>query len=365
MGAMNGRVAIVHDWLNGMRGGEKVLEEMLHVCPQADLFTLFLERDKLSPRIAARPITASRLNRWRWARRHYPWLLPLLPAAIESFDLTGYGLVVSSSHCVAKGAIAAPDAVHVSYVHSPMRYAWDQFYAYFASTAGFKRRLIERQISRLRTWDVASSARVDHFVANSHFVRRRIEKYYRRSAEVIHPPVDTDFFTPGEAPTRDYFLLVSALVPYKRIDAVIDAVRDTKHPLVIAGRGPEEHRLRRRCPANVRFAGQVDGNELRRLYRNAAALVFCGVEDFGIAFAEALACGTPVIAYNRGGVTDIVRPGVDGELLAEAAPETLRRALDGFDPARYDPGELRRRSLAFSRAGFRERFRSLLDGLPS
>jgi glycosyltransferase involved in cell wall biosynthesis len=360
---MSERVALVHDWLNGMRGGERVLEELLHICPQADIFTLFLERGKLSPLIAGQRITASRLNRWKWARRHYPWLLPLLPAVVESFDLRDYPLVISSSHCVAKGVVSAPDALHVSYIHSPMRYAWDQYYAYFASARGWKRRIIESQISRLRQWDVTSAARVDHFVANSHYVRQRIEKYYRRSARVIHPPVDTDFFTPGESPSRDYFLLVSALVPYKRIETAIDACAGTRHQLVIAGSGPEASRLRRRVSANIRFAGQAGIEELRRLYRNAAALVFAGVEDFGIAFAEALSCGTPVIAYGRGGVTDIVTSGLHGLLYEDDSAAGLRRSLDAFDPGRFSASTLRERGLEFSRSRFRDQFGRLLAEL--
>ncbi len=354
------RVAIVHDWLNGMRGGEKVLEEMLLLFPDADIFTLFLEREKISQAIAARPIFTSRLNRWPGARRHYRYLLPLFPRHIESFNLQEYRLVLSISHCAAKGVVPAPEALHVSYVNSPMRFAWDQFHAYFGRLGRWRQALVRRQISRLRLWDVASSARVDHFIANSSFIRQRIEKYYRREAAVIHPPVDTDFFQPAANPSRDFFLAVSALVPYKRLDLVVDAFSGLKERLVVVGRGGEEARLRRRAGKNIEFRRQLPAPALRELYQNARGLVFAGVEDFGMFFVEALACGTPVVAYGRGGVLDIVENGRQGVLFSEPTPQALCRALADCTQARFEPAALRQSSLRFSRENFRVRLRQFL-----
>jgi len=352
---MAGRVAIVHDWLNGMRGGEKVVEQLLLIYPEADIFTLFFEPERISPAIRARRVHASRLNRNPFIRRHYRWFLPILPRHIEEFDLRGYDLVVSSSHCVAKGAIPAPDALHVCYIHSPMRYAWDQYHAYFPGS-GLKKRAIRPMISRLRQWDVTSAQRVDRFIANSRYVARRVELYYRRDAMVIPPPVDTDFFQPAADPTRDYDLLVSALVPYKNIPLVIEAFRGSGRKLRIVGTGTEDRRLRKMAGPEVEFLGFQGGESLRGLYQNARAVVFAGIEDFGIFFVEALACSTPVVAYAGGGVLDIVEPDRHGLLFERQTVDGLREALRRLDDLSVKPEVLRERSLQFSAARFRDRF---------
>jgi glycosyltransferase involved in cell wall biosynthesis len=359
---MSEKVAIVHDWLNGMRGGEKVLEEILALYPQADIFTLFYEADAVSPLIRSKNVHVSRLNRNPWIRRHYQQFLPWFPRHVEAFDLSAYPLVISSSHCVAKGAVPAPEALHVSYVHSPMRYAWDQYYSYFAAAGSWKRKVIEREISRLRIWDVSSSARVDHFIANSNLVRQRIAKYYRRDAEVIHPPVATDFFQPAARPSRDYFLLVTALVPYKNAGLVVETFRQTGDRLLVVGRGMEQRALRRLAGPNTRWLPAVSGEELRELYQNARALVFAGVEDFGIALAEGQACATPVIAFDRGGARDIVVDRVTGVLFPEATVPGLKAALADFARLDLDGAAIRANSLRFSAARFREEFKRALGG---
>ncbi len=350
------KVAIIHDWLNGMRGGEKVLEEILRLYPDADIFSLFYEPAKVSPLIRSKRVFASPLNRCAWIRKHYQLFLPWFPRYIEAFDLNGYSLVLSSSHCVAKGVIPAPDARHVSYIHSPMRYAWDQYYTYFAGAGYFRRKIIQREISRLRVWDVCSAARVDDFIANSNFVRQRIEKYYRRRATVIHPPVDTDFYQPGVHPGRDYFLLVSALVPYKNISVVIEACRQLGEKLIIVGRGPEYKKLTKAAGRDCEILPAVSAEKLRALYQNARAFVFAGVEDFGIAFAECQACGTPVIALDRGGAQDIIRHGVSGILFAEASVTALKNAILDSRDIVFEPAVIREMSLRFSAARFRSQF---------
>ncbi len=347
------KVAIIHDWLNGMRGGEKVLEEILVLYPEADIFTLFYEPAAVSPLIRSKRVVVSRLNRNRWIRNHYQYFLPWFPRHIEAFDLNGYSLVISSSHCVAKGAIPAPESLHVGYVHSPMRYAWDQYHSYFSGTGFWRRKIVQREISRLRTWDVSSSARVDHFAANSTFVRRRIEKYYRREATVIHPPVDTEFFQPAAKPSRDYFLLVSALVPYKNADMVVAACRELNEKLLVVGQGADRKTLGRSAGPGTEFLAAVSAEKLRELYQNARALVFAGVEDFGIAFAESQACATPVIALDRGGVRDIVVNRTTGLLYADRSVAGLKKAIADFSRLDLSGAAIRENSLRFSSARFR------------
>ncbi|TFG80842.1 MAG: glycosyltransferase family 4 protein [Chrysiogenales bacterium] len=355
------KVAIIHDWLNGMRGGEKVLEEILALYPQADIFTLFYDPDEVSPQIRSKKVQASQLNRNLWIRKYYQYFLPLFPRHIEAFDLNDYSLVISSSHCVAKGAIPAPDALHVSYIHSPMRYAWDRYHSYFSQAGFWRRKIIQREISRLRIWDVSSSARVDHFVANSSYVRQRIEKYYRRQATVIHPPVDTDFFQPAPRPSRDYFLLVSALVPYKNVETVVETFRGSAERLVVVGQGIELKRLLKRAGPGIEFLAAVRAEKLRELYQNARALVFAGIEDFGIAFAESQACATPVIALDRGGVRDIVIDRVSGVLYSEATVAGLKKAVADFSRLDLSAAAIRENSLRFSSARFRAEFQQFIN----
>jgi len=364
-----GAVALVHDWLTGMRGGEKVLEELSALWPGAPIFTLFHFAGSVSARLEAHPIRTSFLQRAPGVRRHYRRYLPLFPAAIEDFDLGPYRLVVSTSHCVAKGAIPAPGALHVCYCHSPMRYAWDQEHAYFPRRRGPGARLRGLVLTALRAWDVASAARVDAFVANSRFVARRIRRYYRRDAEVIHPPVDLDAFPPGEAAPADrpraeppYALVVSALAPYKRIDVAVEACERAGLDLVVVGTGPERRRLEGMGAARARFRGRVEGEELARLYRGAACFLQPGVEDFGIASVESLASGTPVVALGEGGVLDVVEDGVHGVLYDGAGDAgRLAAAIDKARRIGFNALNLRARSEAFSRADFRERFRAFVE----
>jgi glycosyltransferase involved in cell wall biosynthesis len=283
------RVALVHDWLTGMRGGEKVLAELCAIFPEAPIFTLFHFPGSVSAAIESHPIHTSFLQRAPGLRRHYRRYLPLFPAAIEDFDLAGFELVISSSHCVAKGIIPPPDGLHVCYCHTPMRYAWDQEHAYFPRRRGLAARLRALTLTALRAWDAASAARVDLFIANSSFVARRIHAFYGRDAEVVHPPVAVDFFTPASAPVGErredsgYALVVSALAPYKRVEVAIAACERAGIPLCIAGDGPERERLARLAGPGTRLLGRVGDAALRDLYRGARLLLQPGVEDFGIA----------------------------------------------------------------------------------
>lgn len=359
----NAKVALVHDWLTGQRGGEKVLEVLAEIFPKAPIYTLFHIKGSQHPDIEKRVIRSSFLQRMPFLEKKYRSYLPLFPLAVEMFDLQDYDLVVSSSHCVAKGAIPAPDALHVCYIHSPMRYAWNLYFSYFSPDrlSPFSRWLIPPSIHRLRTWDAASAARVDRFVANSANVARRVGKYYRREADVIPPPVDTEFYKPDDTvPLADYHLIVSALAPYKRIDLAIEAFNKTGAPLKIVGTGPEYRILRKRAAANVTFLGAVDGTELRRLYRGAAAFLLPGEEDFGIATLEAQACGTPVIAYGRGGSLETVVPGETGILFEQPTVAGLLGALDKFRTFTCNREKIRSNAMRFSRGKFKEGMTSYL-----
>jgi len=358
------RVALVHDWLTGQRGGEKVLEVLAEIFPTAPIYTLFHFKGSQSEVIEQRTIRTSFLQRLPFLSSKYRLYLPLFPLAAELFDLREFDLVISSSHCVAKGIIPHAEALHISYIHSPVRYAWNQYFAYFApsSLSPFSRLFIPPVIHRLRVWDESSSARVDHFIANSRTVARRIRKYYRRDAEVIPPPVDTDFFRPPEVePERKYYLVVSALVPYKKIDLAVQVFNRTGEALKIVGTGPDLRKLERASRPNIEFLGQVPNDVLRSLYQEAKALLLPGEEDFGIALVEAQACGTPVLAYGRGGAAETVVSGQTGLLFADLSAAGLGAALDNFRSMKFNKTTLRSNAMTFSRAVFTQEMTSCLE----
>ena len=369
------RVALVHDWLTGMRGGEKVLEELCALLPGAPIHTLFHFPGSVSRAIESRSIRTSFLQDAPLLQRRYRSYLPLFPLAIEQFELSDFDLVVSSSHCVAKGARARNGAPHVCYCHTPMRYAWDQRDAYFPSRDGAVEAVRHRVLDALQGWDVRSSPRVTTFVANSSFVRDRIRRYYDRDSIVVAPPVDVEFFQPAAGASDDptataarrgtgspFALMVAALAPYKKVDEAIEACARLDLELRIVGDGPERPRLESMVGSSVRLLGQVSDEELRELYRTAVCLVQPGVEDFGIATAEALACGCPVVAAGSGGVLDIVEDGVDGVLYPSAeGVDGLKRCIDKAQGMHFNILNLRSRASRFSRGRFRERMRSVLQ----
>ncbi len=347
------KLVIVHDWLTGMRGGEKCLEVICRRFPQARLFTLVHRRGSISPTIEALPITTSFLQKIPGARRHYRYLLPLMPSAVEQLRIpTDTDLVLSFSHAVAKSIRVPPGIPHVCYCFTPMRYAWHLRDDYVGATHEdgrppvFQGRVQSSLqgarhfvLDRLREWDRRTSDRVTQFVASSRTVARRIEECYGRPSRVIYPPVDTSFFTPETTPREDFYLCVSALVPYKRIDLAIDACRRLGRKLVIIGAGPLLRRLRRGAGEETRFLGWCDNETIRDHMRRCRALMFPGREDFGIVPVEAQACGTPVIAYGRDGATETVVPGNEttagcGVLFAEQSVVGLAQAIESFESGR-------------------------------
>ena len=357
--------ALVHDWLTGFRGGEQVLLSLARLFPEAPIFTLLHVKGSLPAELESRTIHASFIGKLPFARRLYRHYLPLFPLAVRGLDVRPFDLVISSSHCVAKGIRPAQGARHVCYCHTPMRYVWDRFDDYFgpARMGRIRSAGLRVMAEGLRAWDVATANNVHEYVANSHAVAARIQHFYGRAAVVIEPPVDTDFFTPqlSDAEEGEYDLVVSALVPYKRIDLAIDAANITGRRLLIVGHGPEEARLRARAGAVVEFLGPADRERLLGLYRGCRALVLPGVEDFGIVVAEALACGRPALVNAQGGGAEIVNHGEFGQTFVEPTGEAVAEALSQLVPGRFSRLSLRKRAEMFSRTGFEERFRRLVD----
>jgi glycosyltransferase involved in cell wall biosynthesis len=356
------RVALVHDWLTGQRGGEKVLEVLAEVFPEAPIFTLLHLKGSQIPAVEEKRIVTSFIQNMPFLSRKYRSYLPLFPLAIELLDLQEFDMVVSSSHCVAKGIIPRPDALHVCYIHSPVRYAWNQYHAYFSRDQlnFFSRRVIPPVIHRLRVWDESTSSRVDFFVANSRTTAQRVWRYYRRDADVIHPPVDTELFKPGSA-QEDYFLIVSALVPYKRIDLAIEAFNRRGEKLKIVGSGTEYKRLKRMARSNTEFLGSVDSAGLLDIYQRARALIMPGEEDFGINALEAQACGVPVISIAKGGATETVVPGQTGLFFPESTPISLETAIDKIQSMSFNKETLRNHALEFSRESFKRKITVFLQ----
>ena len=349
------RVALVHDWLTGMRGGEKVLEVLCELYPDAHLYTLVHVPGTVSPTIERRPITPSFLQRLPAIDTQYRRYLPLMPLAVESIRLTGYDLVISSSHCVAKGVRIEDGALHICYCHTPMRYIWDLYQDYFG--AGRSSVVVRTAMSlcapHLRHWDVRTSDRVHHFIANSHHVRQRIQRHYGRDAAVIYPPVDTEHFS-GSGVPGDYFLVAGAFAPYKRLDVAIHAFNVLGLPLKIVGTGQEEAALKQLARPNIEFLGWQSDAQLRDCYARCRALIFPAEEDFGIMPLEAMACGRPVIAYGRGGALETIVDGVTGLFFAEQTPDALREAMGRFVTmeSRFEPARIRRHAELFNRDRF-------------
>ncbi len=373
------RVALVHDWLTGMRGGERVLERIAARYPGAPIHTLVWKRGSVSAAIESHPIVTSFLQHLPGAERRYRWFLPLFPRAIESFDLSGFDVVISTSHAAAKSAVTRPGTFHLSYVFTPMRYVWDLEPAYFPPgrfpwpLSAYVRRTCER----LRAWDRATSTRPDALLADSAHVAGRIRRHWGREAEVLYPPVDVDRFRAGStrppAGTAPHYLLAGAFAPYKRADLALETCARLGRRVLVTGAGPDEPRLHRLAPPGTEFRGWVGDEQVGAIYAGASALLFPGEEDFGIIPLEAMASGTPVIAYGRGGALETVGRGASpaalacvaaggvarvpgGVLFGTQTVDGLAAAIEAFERERFDPAELRGLAMPFAAEEFDRRF---------
>ncbi len=358
------RVAVVHDWLTGMRGGERVLEAILELFPDADLFTLLHNVGSVSARIAERRVVTSFVDRLPLKSRFYRHYLPLFPTAIESFDLTGYDLVISSSHCVARGVVTPPGVPHLCYFHSPMRYVWDMYHEYFPPDRFLNRAVIPFFANYLRMWDASAAPRVDAHVCNSAFVASRIKRYYGKESVVIHPPCIADGHqVPADDAREEFYLIVSAFAPYKRIELALEAFQNWGRRLLVVGSGQDEKRLRRYEMDNVRFLGNLSREGIITLYRTARGLVFPGREDFGIVPVEAQAYGCPVIAFGQGGALETVLPDRTGVLFAEQTVDSLREAVLKNEKLRYRREDFQKSVDRFTEGKFKAALLRAVQGL--
>lgn len=354
------RVALVHDWLTGMRGGERVLEALLRLYPEAVIHTLVHVPGSVSPAIEARPIRTSFLQRWPGAPRRFREYLPLFPLAAASFDLRGYDLVVSTSHCVAHGVRVPSGVRHVGYCFTPMRYAWDFRGEYLRRVPPPARPATQLVLAVLRRWDRAAGRRIGALAAISGYVAERIRRAWGREAAVIYPPVRTAWFQPA-TPPGDACLTVAALVPYKRLDVAVDAFTRLGRRLDVIGTGPEAARLARRAGPTVRFWGWQDDEVLRQAYARCRAFVFPGEEEFGIAPVEAMAAGRPVVAYGRGALRETVVDGVTGLFFPAQTPEALTDALRRCEVTGWDPAKIRAHALRFGPERFEAEMRAFVE----
>jgi glycosyltransferase involved in cell wall biosynthesis len=356
------RLAFVHDWLTGMRGGERVLEVLCERYPDAELFTLVHIPGSVSPAIERLRPHTSFIQRLPFVKRFYREYLPLFPTAIEQFSFDRFDVVVSLSHCCVKSIVHPASVRHICYCLTPMRYAWDQFDAYFGPEriGRVGSAVMRPMMARMARWDRDTAGRVDRYVAISHYVAGRIRRYYNRESIVVYPPVDTDFFQPDAEQPERFALVVSALVPYKRVDVAIEACRLAKVPLKIVGDGPERARLERSARGGVEFLGRLSDEDVRTMYRRASVTLLPGEEDFGIVPLEAAACGRPVVALARGGAVETVVPAVTGELVDELSPVAFAEAINHTLDTPFDAAAIRAHALRFSRQRFSDEMAALI-----
>ena len=357
------KVALIHDWLNGMRGGEKILEVLAEIFPDAHIYTLLYEPEKISSTINNLPVKTSFIQYMPKSKRYYRYYLPLFPLAVESFRLKDYDLVISTSHCVAKSVKVPKNAFHICYCFTPMRYVWDFSKEYFGTNSGFS--LIKPILGCLKYWDRKTAKRPDCYFSISQNVASRIKRYYNRDSVVIYPPVDTDFFVPQDI-DDDYYLMVSALVPYKRVDLAVKAFNILGLPLRIIGTGTEEHKLRKQARPNIQFLGWQDNSVVRDHYARCRAFVFPGIEDFGITILEAQSCGRPVIAFAAGGARETIdEVNNTGIFFKEQTPESLIDAVKHFEKIikNFSKQKIRQQALKFDRNIFKQRLKDEIQRL--
>ncbi len=356
------KIAIVCDWLTVFAGAERVVYEMHQLFPNAVIYTSLYNKKALSAFKKAE-VRESALRYLPFARKLHRLFLPWMPLAFERMDLSEFDLVISSSHSAAKGIITRPETLHVCYCHSPMRYVWDQSHQYQEQFKSFSlfRPLYKPVLHHIRLWDRVAADRVDEFITNSHYIQKRVKKYYGRSSEVIHPPVDLHTFSVGKG-HEDYYLAVGRLIPYKRFDLIVKAAIKMGIPLKIVGEGPDLKKLKRMAKgSDIEFLGKISDEKLKATYQKAKALIFPQQEDFGIVPLEAMACGTPVIAYGRGGALETVTDGVSGLFFEEQTVDSLVKTIQKFEKKKWDPEKVAESVVGFSSARFRSELRHFLE----
>jgi glycosyltransferase involved in cell wall biosynthesis len=358
------KTAIVHDWLVSYGGAELVLEEIYKLFP-SPIYTLLYDSSKFSESfLGSAEVYTSFIQKLPFSKKFYRYYLPLFPLAVEQFDLSEYDLIISSSHAVAKGILRHSRQVHICYCHTPMRYAWDLYHQYMLHL-GMGKLLARVFLHYIRLWDYVSAQRVDHFIANSLFVANRIKKLYGREAEVIYPPVDTEFFSePKRCASEDYYITVSRLVPYKKVEIIISAFSSLKdRKLIVVGDGPDYKRLKELAGKNVEFLGHVSKEQLKVYLSKAKAFVYMAEEDFGIAMVEAQACGVPVIAYGKGGASEVVIDGKTGILFWDQSKDALVQAINKFEKLadKFSSEDIQKNAERFSRSTFRTKFKAFVE----
>ena len=355
------KIALVQDWLNGFAGGEQVLLALHEMYPEAPIYTSLYNEESV-PQFAKATVIPSYLQKVPGLKKRHQLAIPLMPAAFESFDLKGFDVIISVGGGLSKGVITHPGQRHISYCHTPIRYIW-RLSGDFRNEKRWDSWLRARAEHKLRLWDVVSADRVDQFVANSENVAGRIQKIYRKKAAVVYPPIDTERYQLSKEEPGDYFLSVGRLIGYKRIDLIIEACKKTRQPLKIVGKGPEKERLQKLAEGApwIEFLGRLSDEELKKVYGKARAFVFAGEEDFGIVPVEAMAAGRPVVAYNKGGVTESVKEGVAGAFFAEQTVESLAEVLEKFDEKQYNSVHVREQAERFTKQVFQDRMRKIIE----
>ncbi|CAM4135316.1 glycosyltransferase [Treponema peruense] len=356
------KTAIVHDWLVNYGGAERVVEQMLLLYPDADIYTLVYDEKKMGKIFPKEKVHTSSLQKIPMAEKLYTKFLSLMPKAFEEFDLTGYDLVIASSSCCAKGVITSPTTPFIAYIHSPMRYAWDLYYDYLKNSGRLTKFFMKRWMPDIRKWDYISSQRIDTLVANSSYIARRIKKFWNRDAAVVYPPVDTDRLSVSDEAAGDYFVVFSRFVPYKRIDLAISACARLNKKLIVIGSGSQEKELKllaASCKnADIKFTGRISDSEVKAYLQKCRALIFCAEEDFGIIPVEAQACGRPIIAFGKGGALETVVNEKTGVFFEEQSVESLVKAIEEFEKLdkenTFNPKKIREHAEKFSAENFRK-----------
>lgn len=358
------KIAIIHDWFDTPGGAENVIQNLLELYPDADLFSLvdFFSDENRKKYLMDKKVTTSFIQKLPFGKTKFRNYLPLFPIAIEQFNLDSYDLVISSSHAVAKGVLTGPHQLHICYQYSPIRYAWDMYHTYFKehNISGIKALILKNVLYKIRLWDVVSSNRVDNFIAISTLIQHRIKKYYRRDSKVIFPPVNTERFI-CKVQKKEYYFTASRLVPYKKVKLIVQTFNENGRPLKVAGLGEQYEEIKRIAKDNIEVLGYCSDNEMVNYMQQSKAFVYAAFEDFGIVPVEAMACGTPVIAYGKGGILDTVKDGETGILFKEQTIQSLNDAIVKFENTTFDAKKISKHAKYFSSENFQKEFKSFID----